>query len=279
MAKTFWRINQRLSLDAALDQWKQQAAIGRRPKTVEYNERLCRQVRQHWSWDLATPCVDITPESVALFGAAVSHYSPSQFNHLVNLVRVLVPEAAFIRRKTERPKRVRLPSEERFAAMLAELDKGRSPAAGLVARLLAFTGLRIGEARAIRRRHILADGIEVEDSKTHEPRLVPWVGECRQIVDRLFALNPGSDVLVPCKSIRRALNGACARAEVSRLTHHDFRRLFATRCLESKVDVPTVSRWLGHKDGGALLGKTYFHLLASHSTTMARQVRILQLTE
>jgi hypothetical protein len=28
--------------------------------------------------------------------------------------------------------------------------------------------------------------------------------------------------------------------------------LFATRCIESGVDIPTVSRWLGHKDGGAL---------------------------
>jgi hypothetical protein len=38
------------------------------------------------------------------------------------------------------------------------------------------------------------------------------------------------------------------------------------------VDIPTVSRWLGHKDGGALAMKTYGHLRDLHSTTMAQKV-------
>ena len=42
-----------------------------------------------------------------------------------------------------------------------------------------------------------------------------------------------------------------------RITHHDLRHLFATRCIESGVDIPTASRWLGHKDGGALAMKVY----------------------
>jgi integrase len=42
-----------------------------------------------------------------------------------------------------------------------------------------------------------------------------------------------------------------------RITHHELRHLFATRCIESGVDIPTVSRWLGHKDGGALAMKVY----------------------
>jgi len=55
-------------------------------------------------------------------------------------------------------------------------------------------------------------------------------------------------------------------------THHDLRHLFATRCIESGVDIPTVSRWLGHKDGGALAMKTYGHLRDQHSTNMAQKV-------
>jgi hypothetical protein len=38
------------------------------------------------------------------------------------------------------------------------------------------------------------------------------------------------------------------------------------------VDIPTVSRWLGHKDGGALAMKTYGHLRDEHSTKMAQKV-------
>jgi len=37
------------------------------------------------------------------------------------------------------------------------------------------------------------------------------------------------------------------------VSHHDLRHLFSTRVIESGVDIPTLSRWLGHKDGGALV--------------------------
>jgi site-specific recombinase XerD len=48
--------------------------------------------------------------------------------------------------------------------------------------------------------------------------------------------------------------------------------LFATTCIESGVDIPTVSRWLGHKDGGALAMKVYGHLREQHSSNMAQRV-------
>ena len=48
------------------------------------------------------------------------------------------------------------------------------------------------------------------------------------------------------KSMDRA---AARKVGMERITHHDLRHLFATICIESGVDVPTVSRWLGHKDG------------------------------
>jgi hypothetical protein len=38
------------------------------------------------------------------------------------------------------------------------------------------------------------------------------------------------------------------------------------------VDIPTVSRWLGHKDGGALAMKTYGHLRREHSVAQAQKV-------
>jgi integrase len=64
-----------------------------------------------------------------------------------------------------------------------------------------------------------------------------------------------------------------------RVTHHDLRHLFATRCIESGVDIPTVSRWLGHKDGGALAMKVYGHLRDQHSVAMAQKVTFGYKTE
>ena len=60
---------------------------------------------------------------------------------------------------------------------------------------------------------------------------------------------------------------------VPRITHHDLRHLFATKCIESGVDIPTVSRWLGHKNGGALAMRVYGHLRDEHSDAMAQKVQ------
>ena len=74
------------------------------------------------------------------------------------------------------------------------------------------------------------------------------------------------------RECQKALDSACEKLGVARITHHDLRHLFATRCIESGVDIPTVSRWLGHKDGGALAMKTYGHLRDQHSAAMAQKV-------
>jgi integrase len=68
------------------------------------------------------------------------------------------------------------------------------------------------------------------------------------------------------RECQKALDRACEKVGTERITHHDLRHLFATRCIPSGVDIPTVSRWLGHKDGGALVLKTYGYLrnTASH---------------
>src|SRR4029077_17646441 len=74
------------------------------------------------------------------------------------------------------------------------------------------------------------------------------------------------------RECQKALDAACADLGIKPITHHDLRHLFATRCIESGVDIPTVSRWLGHKDGGALAMKTYGHLRDQHSAPMAQKV-------
>jgi hypothetical protein len=76
-----------------------------------------------------------------------------------------------------------------------------------------------------------------------------------------------------------AIDTACKKLNIARFTHHDLRHLFATRCIESGVDIPTVSRWLGHKDGGALAMKVYGHLRDQHSTNMAQKVVFSEGTE
>jgi len=50
------------------------------------------------------------------------------------------------------------------------------------------------------------------------------------------------------------------------------RHLFCTCGIESGVDIPTVSRSLGHQEGGALCMKIYGDLRDEHSTHEAMKV-------
>ena len=47
-----------------------------------------------------------------------------------------------------------------------------------------------------------------------------------------------------------------------------------TSCIESGVDIPTVSRWLGHRDGGALAMRVYppCRLTSAPALTSARTI-------
>jgi integrase len=70
-----------------------------------------------------------------------------------------------------------------------------------------------------------------------------------------------------------SLANACKAVGVKKLTHHDLRHLFATTCIESGVDVPTVAGWLGHSDGGTLAMQTYGHIRPAHSKEAVKKVQ------
>jgi integrase len=106
------------------------------------------------------------------------------------------------------------------------------------------------------------------------PRTIPMSERLREFLTRLKAQTKPQpkDRIVPIKSARKCLQTACKKLALPQFTHHDFRHFFATTCIESGVDIPTVSRWLGHKDGGALAMKRYGHLRQEHSFAMIKRV-------
>ena len=74
------------------------------------------------------------------------------------------------------------------------------------------------------------------------------------------------------KSPRIALQRACERLGIEHLRVHDLRHIYATRCIEAGVDMPTIAKWMGHKDGGVTAMRVYGHLTDTHSTAMAERV-------
>src|SRR4029434_2538734 len=107
------------------------------------------------------------------------------------------------------------------------------------------------------------------------------IPETRALFERMRAERrdePLTSKVFRVRECQKALDRACKRVGADRITHHDLRHLFATRCIESVVDIPTGSRWLGHKDGGALAMKTYGHLRREHSIAQAQRVTFTPVT-
>ncbi|MBI3852580.1 MAG: site-specific integrase [Verrucomicrobia bacterium] len=223
--------------------------------------------------------------------------SPSAFNNTVGTFKLVldIPVEAgarydnpgtHIKRRKIRQKVLHLPSQDKFPELVATIRKadgawGRK-CADLV-EFLAYSGCRKGEAARIEGQHcsfekaeITVLGDPVTGTKNWEIRRVPMIPDMRRLLDRInsergekeFSATP----LMRVQECQGAINTACKKLGIARFTHHDLRHLFATRCIESGVDIPTVSRWLGHKDGGALAMKTYGHLRDQHSANMAQKV-------
>lgn len=85
---------------------------------------------------------------------------------------------------------------------------------------------------------------------------------------------PSTATVMNVSECEHSMTNAAARIGMKRITRHDLRHLFATICIESGVDIPTVSRWLGHKDGGALCMETYGHLRQDHSIAQVQRVNL-----
>ena len=65
---------------------------------------------------------------------------------------------------------------------------------------------------------------------------------------------------------------ACRNADLPHFTHHHLRHFFCSNAIEAGIDFKAIAGWLGHKDGGLLVAKTYGHLRDEHSAAMAKKM-------
>src|SRR5438105_8140345 len=177
-----------------------------------------------------------------------------------------------------------LPESDQFNQLLEIMENGGAKHSKNCADLgsfLAYSGCRLGEARMVKwldvdmfKGYITVHNLKTRRTKNYRPtRQVPIIADMRRLLERLKQSNPRpEDPVCKVSECEKSLARACERIRIPKLTHHDLRHLFTTRCIESGVDIPTVSRWLGHSDGGALVMKVYGHLRDKHSLHMAAKV-------
>ena len=154
---------------------------------------------------------------------------------------------------------------------------------------LAFSGSREKEALRIRvtdvdfeRQRVIIGGDGL--SKNWESRTVEFNANLKALLTGMFSRRPpDSSWLFPspqrgnrdehAKSFRESLKLARKAAGLGWLGFHDLRHYFCSMCVMAGIDFMTIAAWLGHKDGGILVGKVYGHLLDEHRQRAAKRVR------
>ncbi len=225
-----------------------------------------------------------------------NQYSGTRFNGAVGVLRAIFKiaiesgalhrnPAEGIKRAKIRAKRLTLPDGEQFELFVKEIENanGRdSRKCAELVRFLAYGGFRISEARNItwadcdfEKGEIVVRGDFETGTKNWSIRRVPMIPEMKAMLEQMKAERadePASKQVTRVQECIQAMKRAAKVVGMAEITHHDLRHLFATLCIESGVDIPTVSRWLGHKDGGALAMRVYGHLRDQHSVNMAQRV-------
>jgi Site-specific recombinase XerD len=275
-----------------------------KPRSVQYRLDCITKMERTWPevWKLRIG--DIKAKDCQVWASKLQgRIAPQYFNNMVGTLRMIIAAgiaahreetgdtienvAMEVKRVRIRPKDLTLPEPDHFRLLVTNLRKksgGWGPRVADLVEFLAYSGMRIRtEALWVNwedvdwnRKEIIVRGDPVTATKNSEFRRIPIIKDMESLLGRLKAKLGTQTATGRILSVRRAhesLARACKELGIPRLTHHDFRHLFATRCIESGVDIPTVSRWLGHKDGGVLALKTYGHLRNEHSQAMAQKVR------
>ncbi len=190
--------------------------------------------------------------------------------------------ALVLKRRKLGKSQIVIPAKQEFEALITKmrsLDVRYQAGANLI-ELLAYSGMRLAEATAIlwrdvdfRHGRFVVSGGEL-GTKNHETRVVPLFPAMQAFLERLQATvtaEPDSRI-IPIDRTSKGLERACEAANLPAFTHHCMRHYFVSNAIEAGVDFKTIAAWVGHKDGGLLVAKTYGHLRDAHSFEMAKRM-------
>jgi integrase len=121
------------------------------------------------------------------------------------------------------------------------------------------------------------------DSKNREARHVDFNADLEAHLRNMHERRqPGCDWLFPspqrgerdqhAKTFRESLKLARDAAGFPKFGFHDCRHHFISYAVMSGIDYMTIARWVGHKDGGVLIGKVYGHLSNEHAKLQAEKL-------
>ncbi len=294
--------NAKMTFGAAANVYTRKVAENPRLKkrTRKYHTETLDALLKNWPELAKTEIRRLTPAACREWaGRYAKTFCASRYNATISLLRHVIAlaiesgvlysnPADGLERVTVKGKKLQLPTLAKFGEFVAEMRRVHSRDSKNAADLtegLAYTGMRLGESKEVavsdlnfETGEIRVVGDPEEGTKNGEIRYIPMIPQARLLFSRMIAER--KDELPTVKLFRvhecqKSMTRAAEKVRMERITHHDLRHFFATVCIESGVDIPTVSRWLGHKDGGALAMRTYGHLRREHSVAQAQKVSFL----
>ena len=288
----------------AAEQFKQDVAndASLKERSKHYRTICIRKIELTWPELWQKRLNEITTEECKKWAANLrAEIAGQYFNNTVDTLRLILDAAIENHRKSGgesisnpardvarakiKPKHLKLPEPDQFRELVAWVRKQNSwgKAAAELIEFLSYSGLRLyTEAQWVtwedvdrKRNEIVVRGDPNTATKNWEIRRIPILPNMAELLERLQSEreHPFVGKILRITECPGTLKKACEAIGIPPLRHHDLRHLFATRCIEAGVDIPTVARWLGHKDGGALAMRTYGHLRNEHSQAMAQKVK------
>jgi integrase len=256
-------------------------------RTLREKQRVIRRVKEQWVFARTQPMRDIKESQlVAFLNEQFGSWSAEYWNLALSVLRnafalavrdrVLTenPAGALKYRRRQRPIRL-TPTFGQFKAIIADVRGQRFNAdaqdSADFLEFLGLAGLGQAEVAALKREHVDLDAsrILVFRLKTSQGFAVPIYPQLRPLIEKRCHGKKSGEYLFPIVQARKALSGAVKRLGFPNFTQRSLRRMFVTRCLELGIDVQTIARFQGHKDGGKLILDTYGHVTAVHSHRMA----------
>lgn len=225
--------------------------------------------------------------------------SPARYNCTIDQMRnvfaiairqrlVLVnPVTEEIPKLKARKKHLNLPTTEQFRQFWTAIRQAgarQSLDCSFLVRFLALTGCRISEANRVQWQDIkdvegmvLIRGDWKTGTKNWSWRSVPLHPDLKALIDEIRAEYPDArptGLLLKVKTAKKSMNSAAKAVGIARMSHHNLRDYLITHALQCGVDVATIAQWVGHKDGGALILRTYTHILSEHSKKAADKLKL-----
>lgn len=157
-------------------------------------------------------------------------------------------------------------SKEKYVPELNEMQefldrlKIESPTYFLFTKFLAATGLRVGEALALKWSDVDFENKTLSVSKAYDRvtktvtspktkksvRTIPLFYDAAEVLKKIKHTSEPIFSFIGRTSNVHNFSAAAKRCGMNKLTLHSLRHVFATRCLESGVDPKVIQKWLGH---------------------------------